>query len=424
MRTLKLAIAAALLLAATTVQAELFLPDLSGSEGSDDVLHVVDGEDRVIDLSEAADADWNTNNQANAGSGVYDKEKWAVVFKYSSVTVEEGGTVTFVNHRSRAPVVWLVSGDVTINGTVSLDGADGAVPPALAEPGPGGFRGGMGTFTPGVYASAGFGVGGGGFTDNVGYGGSYGSQGSGGPQTYGNPSLIPLTGGSGGGGDRDHYRGGGAGGGAILIVSEGVLTINGALTANGGDRQSSLHAGAGSGGGLRIVADVLAGTGNLSVVGGSNYSHGGVGRIRTEYVTDESTLGIAPPSPSTVKLDDSSTALLWPPEDGPQVKIVSIGGESVSDDPRASFGTHPADAVISEAELSETNETQVVVETINVESASKVQVRVTPRTNVIYEVKTAERDTSILEDSPIQRWTANIPVQVGHAAVQVKVIRP
>ena len=38
--------------------------------------------------------------------------KWDLVFKYTSVNVAAGATVTFKNNASRALVVWLVSGNV------------------------------------------------------------------------------------------------------------------------------------------------------------------------------------------------------------------------------------------------------------------------------------------------------------------------
>ena len=79
------------------------------------------------------------------GAGVYDPNQWAVVFKYSSVIVDGVYTVTFKNHPSHAPVVWLVSGDVTLAGEVNLDGQPWVYAPALAEPGPGGFRGRFGS---------------------------------------------------------------------------------------------------------------------------------------------------------------------------------------------------------------------------------------------------------------------------------------
>lgn len=123
---------------------------------------------------------------------------------------------------TRAPVVWLVSGDVTINGTVSVNGARGAAPPALAEPGPGGFRGGMGYDSGGVRTGSGLGPGGGAFDSDEGFGGSYGAQSPRGPSTYGNPSLVPLLGGSSGGGNGNHHSGGG--GGALLISAAGVIT--------------------------------------------------------------------------------------------------------------------------------------------------------------------------------------------------------
>ena len=422
MRTFTPAIAALFIFWAVTTQAALTIPGADGSDGS---LHVT--EDTVIDLSQAAAAVWDTpssssgTNGSNAGNGVYDSEQWAVVFKYSSVTVEAGATLTFTNHPSRAPVVLLVSGDVTIDGSVNLNGKNWSSPPNLAEPGPGGFRGGTGCYSYGACSSPGFGVGGGNTASNVGYGGSYGGTGSGGPATYGNPSLIPLIGGSGGGGDQDgQLSGGGGGGGGILIACEGTLTINGNIIANGGSGRNShpTHTGGGAGGGVRLVADNLAGNGMLSAVGGGGYNSGGLGRIRVEYINDQSSLQITP-SPSVVQLDDSSTALIWPPADGPRVRILSIGGEMVSEDPRASFGTYPADAVIAE-----TDNTLVLVETTNVEAESTVEVRVTPRTNTTFRAVDAAVDTVVSENPLIIHWTAEIPVQVGHAAVQVKVVRP
>jgi len=99
----------ALLLAAALSQAAI---DIPGADGSDGSLHV--GANTIIDLSKAPSATWDTasspsgNNGSNAGNGVYDPTQWAVVFKYASVTVEAGATLTFVNHPTRAPVVWLV----------------------------------------------------------------------------------------------------------------------------------------------------------------------------------------------------------------------------------------------------------------------------------------------------------------------------
>src|ERR1051325_5230274 len=82
------------------------------SDGSDEAFTPTDNV--VVDLSQAVTGTWDANNHENAGKGIYDPAKWAVVFKYSSVNIPAGKTVTFKNHPSRAPVVWLVTGDVTV----------------------------------------------------------------------------------------------------------------------------------------------------------------------------------------------------------------------------------------------------------------------------------------------------------------------
>ncbi len=394
------------------------------NNGTDGVLNITT--DTVIDLSQAVTGIWDASNTANAGKGIYDASKWAVVFKYSSVTVAAGKTVTFTNHPSRAPVVWLVSGNVTIDGTVSLNGSNGGsrpAPPVLAEPGPGGFRGGAGYYEvgAGLRGAAGFGVGGGlrENGDGQGYGGSYGTQGDGGPATYGNPSLIPLIGGSGGAG-ASYYPAGGGGGGAIMIACANTVTVGGVVRANGGNggTPNSRYAGSGSGGGIRVVADSFSGAGTLQAIGGGTQYVGGLGRIRIERVTNNAT-GPVVPDPSLVPLTAGDTALLWPPTTAPQVKIVSIGGTAAPADPRAGFGSTGADVA-----LPETSTTQVIIETTNVETASQVQVRVAARANGNATVVDAAVTSTVSTTPLVVRWAASLPVNAGYSAVQVKVVRP
>jgi hypothetical protein len=382
-----------------------------GADGTDGVLNIT--EDTVIDLSQAVTATWDQDNSANAGKGVYDAAKWAVVFKYSSVNIDAGVTLTFKNHPSKAPVVWLVSGSVTIEGNVSLNGTGAQVTPALSEPGPGGFRGASGKYSTDVDAGAGFGPGGG--VRNA-KGGAYGS----GATPYGNPSLIPLIGGSGGSGYVGYTKGSGAGGGALLIASTGTVTVNGQISANGGDGAKYYwddRTGGGSGGGIRVVCSELVGTGDLDAlagIGGKNAT-AGLGRIRIERVLNNNTLQVTP-SPSVVPLADGDTALIWPPASAPTVKILSIGGVTAPDDPRASFGTQGADVA-----LPEITTIQVVIETVGVELASQVQVRLTPRSNGDASFVNAVAGTPV---GDVIQWTADIPVGNGYSAIQVKVVRP
>jgi len=389
------------------------------SDGSDRELYVTSNTVWEIDLSEAVTGNWDDDNSANYGKGIYDSNMWAVVFKYSNVVVETDAEVTFKNHPSRAPVVWLVSGDVTIDGTVGLDGDNYVPSPGLAEPGPGGFRGGMGRYSAAWVQASGFGPGG----ARPAYAGSYGTKGQHTSHTadpYGNPSLVPLIGGSGGaGGTRGVVGGGGAGGGAILIACANTLTVDGVVRADGGAGDGDTNAGGGgSGGGIRLVADTLSGGGVVQANGGyGRHYRGGMGRIRIAYETHDDTIDAAPDA-SVFELQGLEPAI-WLPEDGPRVKIVSIGGETVPDDPRANLGTGAPDVM-----LAETNLATVLVETENVHTNSLVQIRVTSRGNASHLTRDAAVTQIVSTDPLVVRWTANVPVTTGSSALQVKVVKP
>lgn len=57
--------------------------DIPGADGTDGMFNPTSN--TVIDLSQAVVAAWDTDNSAAPGKGVYDSDKWAVVFKDSSV---------------------------------------------------------------------------------------------------------------------------------------------------------------------------------------------------------------------------------------------------------------------------------------------------------------------------------------------------
>ena len=402
-----------------------------GANGTDGALNIT--ADTVIDLGLAPVGPWDGDNSANAGKGVYGSGRWAVTFKYTSVNVAAGATLTFKNNASRAPVVWLVSGNVTIAGTVSLNGQNHAAAPLLAEPGPGGFRGGMQYYTNGVTGGSGFGVGGGwlnasGNLNVWAAGGSYGSAGgNGGSPSYGNPSLVPLIGGSGGGSaistTYGGNYGGGAGGGALLIACQQTTAITGSITAIGGAGAPSGainggYSGSGGGGGIRIVTDSFGGEGSVSALGGNSNIPGGAGRIRIERVINSATI-VPTPDPSVVDLAANSTALIWPPIGAPEVKVISVGGTNAPTDPKAGFGTIGADVALASAST-----TTVIVETTNVEAASVVKIRATPRSNANFSEVNATLLSTVSTSPLVIRWTATLPVGTGYNAVQARVIRP
>jgi hypothetical protein len=154
------------------------------------------------------------------------------VFNFTTVSIPTGVTVTFKKNATNTPVVMLASGNVTIQGALSVTGGSATHSGASHDGnlgddglpgigGPGGYDGGIGG-KPGQRGSAGLGPGGGTpgqhtyiscFAGYEGGGGGgfasagapsysirYGCGGSGtAGTTYGSSLLLPLIGGSGGG---------------------------------------------------------------------------------------------------------------------------------------------------------------------------------------------------------------------------------
>lgn len=272
------------------------------------------------------------------------------IFNFTTVNIPSGVTVTFTKNAANTSVYILATGDVTIAGTINVDGESttsttGTIPGAG---GPGGYDGGFGGAT-NLPGGKGLGPGGGGggynATDSKGGGGGFGAAGgtyggsaSGGP-AYGNARMVPLIGGSGGGGSAGFSTssgyGGGGGGGTIIIASSGTITITGYITANGGDTYGNAlygYAGGGSGGGIRLIANIIAGSGPITAKGGlpSVPNRGGYGRIRIEAYTNSRTAGTDPPYsyglPSSVFVSNI-----------PSLSITSIAGTNVPANPTGSY---------------------------------------------------------------------------------------
>lgn len=263
------------------------------------------------------------------------------IVDYTTFTVPEGVTITFKNNVANTPVIIRTSGDVIIEGTISVAGmaaadtgtAGGGIIGNDGQPGRGGlggYDGGFGGISGGL-GGGGKGPGGGkaGLLLNISYlggsGGGFGATGGqagcyyscygvSGGQTYGTVNLLPLVGGSGGGGGSagSNYNGsgGGGGGGALMIASSGTITVGkdgvggaGRILADGGiggysgGTGSGGGGGGGSGGAIKLVAETLKRLYDGGVYargGGYGYSDqgwpsygggGGAGIIRLEANT-------------------------------------------------------------------------------------------------------------------------------------------
>lgn len=303
----------------------------SGSTGTDGAFHPITS--TLIDLTLAG---------TGSGTGGVDSAHGAIVFNYTTIQVDSGITVTFKRHPLGLPVVWLASGDVTINGTVDVSGANGIVndPNDLySNPGPGGFQGGRAMSPNGNQGGSGLGPGGGNVASASAGGGGFGTPGSGasgtGGGTYGNIQCLPLIGGSGGAAGYLPGWTGGGGGGAILLASSGniVMQLRGIIKANGGN--PAVSGGGGSGGAIRLIANNASGPGALRAIGGTFYS-GGNGRIRVEaFNIDLPDTGIPKwtlsTAPGPVFPDPSAPTLRATFVDGTPVPLYPYAGIATTD---------------------------------------------------------------------------------------------
>ena len=302
------------------------------------------------------------------------------VLNYTTVTVPAGVTVTFLRNVANTPVTLLATGDVTIAGTLSVNGNPGPSASSTgttvmqgALGGPGGFRGGNGAVTGGTAQSAGQGPGGG--------SSSYGA-----PTNF--VSLIPLFGGSGGvGGSIYPGAGGGAGGGAgaIVVASSTKITVTGSITADGGGggllgTGCGGQAGHGSGGAIRLVAPLFAGSGTVRAIGGtaSNCGVGGPGKIRVEAFSSTFS-GTYNPTPS----NGANISTVPGPVSGastpalvalPTIAITSIGGVAAPSLPGGSYSL--ADVALAQGA---TNPVAVVVAASNTPIIAAVKVALIPQ---------------------------------------------
>lgn len=383
-----------------SAHAQLTIP----SDGSDGAFNP--GANVEIDLGLAANGTWTA---AGNGNGVYDASKWAVVFKYSSVNIPTGVKVTFKNHPSYAPVVWLVQGNVTIAGELNLDGKvgsrDGTLSLIPAEPGPGGFRGGARGPSGG---GQGMGPGGGlpgRFTDTAKY-----------QTVYGNPQIIPLIGGSGNGANNfDAYPGaesGGGGGGAIAIFASQAISLPGLITSQGvghpdwGGATSVQRAG--SGGAVKLVANTVTGSGLIRCV---NTNAANAGRIRIEANSLAPTLQTAP---ETIGVPPSQTPVIWPAANAPTAKVVSVDAVNAPADPHAPL-VAGADVAIQNS-----NQVNILIETTNFPIEGVVQLNITPK----FGNRTTLNATRLSGDITSATWRVQTTLPQGFVTLQARATQP
>lgn len=312
----------------------------SGSNGSDGALSIPNGSGTVIFDPVALGIDLDGDN----------------IFHFTTITIGSDSTLVLKASKLRknTSVVFLASGAVSIstNAGLNLSGENGVTMGSSpqttrrpAEPGPGGFAGGLSNrynpSTGAMITPA---------TDGFGPAGARGvaltSGCANGPSATANHlsvSMVPLTGGAGGAGAfcaSAAGANGGAGGGAIRIVSSSQITFAGSsfIRANGGSGGPSPTAGifGGNGGGglIHLIAPAItfSGTGNvLSAINpGTNDPTpllNGSGAVRLNATTIS---GAPTGNPAAM----TGTLFAMPLPDGlPEVIVTQVNGSSVANPP-------------------------------------------------------------------------------------------
>jgi len=339
------------------------------------------------------------------------------IYHYTSVNIPTGKTVSFIPNAMNTPVVWLVQGDCTIAGTVSIRGKDGTSAATAGAVGLGG-AGGPGGWGGGDMRCAGLGPGAGQNRSNYAAPASHATLGAvigsandstPGP-LYGNDYLIPLLGGSGGGGGTawpsdvngaGHYGGGGGGGGALLIAASGTIALSGYIDARGGLWYAS-------GGAVRLVASAIYGAGSVGCATSDLGGTSGRGRVRVEALSDlfrGSTTGIL-----TRGMQD---IILLPESLNPHLSVASVDGVTVSAIPRGQLPS--ADITLSGTQQSPF---EVVVQCQNIPLNTPITIEVKPQQGSTISVVATNTTGTQASSTAV----ASVDIPVGGGTISAKTV--
>lgn len=347
----------------------------------------------------------------------------------ATVQVPDSGVFNYTT------VTILASGNVSIIGTITVDGRGGNESGGGGQGGPGGFDGGSGGTFYAINGGAGDGpgaggggvgsgrVGGGaGFAVEGTVGSSDGQAGSGvGGARYSAKTLLPLIGGSGGGGGASGNENGGAGGGgAILIASSSTITGTGSINARGGggvNRCGGGGAGApGAGGAVRLIANTISGSFVARVGAGGQpgcnsgrFSGGSSpGYVRIETFDNSGFTGSASPNQISYALPFPVTL-----PNAPSLRITSVGGVQAPSQPVGSLRGAP-DVVIP-ATLA--NPVTIALAASNIPVGTVVQVTLIPESGA----RQTANSTALAGSEATSTASANIAVPSGLSVISAAV---
>lgn len=324
------------------------------------------------------------------------------VYHFTTINIASGVTVKLSGSVINGPVFWLASGNVQIDGTVSLDGDVGTNCSSIENrrfttPGSGGYSGGLCNVA-GASNQSGGGPG----------AGIVGTNAINATFAGTNQFLVPLLGGSGGAGFNGN---GGAGGGAILIASSVAIAVTGKISANGG-AGSSGGSGSGSGGAIRLVAPIISGSGTLSAIGavGAGGVGSGNGEVRLEgFQISNSLVNAAYSYGSAVLYRATPFGVFLPPATpASSIRITSVNGVAVPPSPTASF-TVP-DVIVNSATA-----VPITIEGVNVPSGTVAKLYVSTQNFPDQTI-----NATLTGSSPTATATVSVTLPSGYSVATVR----
>lgn len=365
------------------------------------------------------------------------------VFNFTTISIPTGVAITFTRNSKNSPVTILASGNVTIAGTINVDGKVGNTNGGGGLGGPGGFNGGAAGFGFDTFlGTTGDGPGGGGGGGSLnganlggGGGGAYAGAGTNGGienanavagqggQRYGSSTVLPLIGGSGGGGGGSssgtHAGAGGGGGGAVLIAGSGSISFTGTVFARGGNGANQLtgtsSGGGGSGGAIRLVANIITGSGSLDVNGGTGPNtavrggNGGPGFVRVEAFDFSSFTPSVPTNSVTFALPNPVAV-----PNGPTLRIASVAGVGAPATPLGSLSGVP-DIVVPSATA---NPVTVAIEAANIPLGTIVQVTLIP----VNGARATTQSGPLAGTQAVSTTTANLSLSPGMSVLTASAV--
>jgi hypothetical protein len=200
----------------------------------------------------------------------------AALYVFDSLTIVQSAALRFTG---TLPIIVVAQSTANIQGQILVNGQAnfGAGPGGFSGANPGPGIGGNGV-SPAYANSA---SGGGSYCGLGGTGGAFPPPSAPGGATYGDPTLVPLIGGSAGGSNLSASGNtGGPGGGAIEIIAGQSITIGafGAINAGGGGGGGyNFGGGGGAGGGILLNAPTVVVAGFVAANGGGGGEQEGLG---------------------------------------------------------------------------------------------------------------------------------------------------